>query len=249
MKNIIVIGATSSIARACIYQWCETQQIGQLHLIARDAEKLKLFLDDLSVRYPQVTIVTYIVDVLDIELIAQTVGQIFDQVKIDICFMVQGVMYLDENHLTAQQIQQLVQLNCTSIATTVDIAYQRMKIQNEGKIAVIGSVAGDRGRKANYFYGASKAFVATYIRGLQHKVALNQENIHVSLVKPGPTESEMTAHLVAQGKKLAPVKDVAQLIVQGVEQNKSTIYAPKIWRIIMLVIQHLPFFIFKKLDI
>lgn len=249
MKNLLIIGATSSIAQACIQQWCEQKDVAQLHLIARDREKMNLLIADLKVRYPTVLVSAYIVDALEIEAITQKVHQIFDQGQIDLCFMVQGVMYLDETQLSPLQVQNLVQLNCTSIATTVDAAYQRMQLQKKGKIAVIGSVAGDRGRKANYFYGASKSFVATYIRGLQHKIALKQENIQVSLIKPGPTESEMTVHLIEEGKKLAPVKDVAQIIVQGIEKNQSTIYAPKIWRIIMLVIQHLPFFVFKKLDI
>ena len=114
---------------------------------------------------------------------------------------------------------------------------------------MIGSVAGDRGRKANYLYGASKAFIATYVEGLQHRIALEKSNVTVSLIKPGPTESAMTQHLLTQGKKLAKAEDVAEQIVHGMQLGKRTIYTPTLWRIIMLIIRHLPFFIFKKLDI
>lgn len=249
MKNIIVIGATSSIAQACVQQWSEREQKIQFHLIARDIDKLSLVSADLKTRYPHINIQSYIVDALAIEQLIEQLQHICQATHIDLCFMAQGIMYLDEQNLPPRKIADLIQLNCSSIAASTDIVYQYMQKQGSGKIAVIGSVAGDRGRKANYLYGASKAFVATYIRGLQHKIALNHEHIQVNLIKPGPTESEMTAHLVAQGKKLAPVKDVAKIIVDGVEHGKATIYAPKIWRIIMLVIQHLPFFVFKKLDI
>ena len=249
MRNILVLGATSSIAQACIRQWINQDQMIQLHLVARNQEKIARVCDDLKVRYPSLSIAYYLVDLSDNDQIFDQMQQILNHYTIDLCLIAQGIMYLDEGSLSAEEIQRLIQTNSVSIATSTDLVYQRMHQQGHGQIGVIGSVAGDRGRRTNYLYGASKAFVDTYIQGLQHRAALENSGVRLSLIKPGPTQSEMTAHLISQGKKLPHADEVASIIVRGLAQNKRIIYAPKIWRIIMLVICHIPFFIFKKLDI
>jgi short-subunit dehydrogenase len=71
----------------------------------------------------------------------------------------------------------------------------------------------------------------------------------VILIKPGPTETPMTAHLKDKGAKLAAVDDVAKLIVEGIEAGKPSIYAPGKWWLIMMVIRHLPAMIFNKMNI
>jgi hypothetical protein len=116
-----------------------------------------------------------------------------------------------------------------------------------GTMIVVGSVAGDRGRKKNYVYGAAKAMVDRYVEGLQHRFAATA--VKIVLAKPGPTDTPMTARLADRPRKLAPVDAVARQIVDGAAAGKPVIYAPPIWRVIMLVIRHLPRFVFNKLDI
>ena len=122
-----------------------------------------------------------------------------------------------------------------------------MVTANHGTVAVIGSVAGDRGRKKNYVYGAAKGLVTRYVQGLQHRLA--GTNVKVVLIKPGPTDTPMTKLQKEQGVKLAPVEDVASAIVAGIEKGTAVVYTPKKWWLIMLVIRHLPAFIFNKLNI
>lgn len=69
------------------------------------------------------------------------------------------------------------------------------------------------------------------------------------MIKPGPTDTPMTAHLKAQGVNLASVESVATLIVQAIEQGKKEVYAPSRWWLIMRIIQHLPNIIFNQLNI
>ena len=83
--------------------------------------------------------------------------------------------------------------------------------------------------------------------GLQHRFA--KTNVRVTLIKPGPTDTPMTAHLKQEGQSLAPVHLVAQCIVKGVNQGRRVIYTPIKWFLIMMIIRHMPHAIFKKLDI
>ena len=110
-----------------------------------------------------------------------------------------------------------------------------------------GDVAGDRGRKSNYVYGAAKGLITRYTQGLQHRLA--NTGVQVVLIKPGPTDTPMTAHLKQEGGRFASVDDVAKCIVVGIKRSKSVVYAPAKWALIMMIIRHLPEFIFKRMDI
>jgi decaprenylphospho-beta-D-erythro-pentofuranosid-2-ulose 2-reductase len=85
------------------------------------------------------------------------------------------------------------------------------------------------------------------VQGLQHRLA--GSNVKVVLIKPGPTDTPMTAEIKGKGVKLANVTTVAKSIVNGIENTVSTVYAPGKWLIIMMIIKHLPRFVFNKMDI
>ena len=140
-----------------------------------------------------------------------------------------------------------LELNAISPVLFAEAFVSRLEKAGKGTLAVISSVAGDRGRKSNYVYGAAKGMVTRYVQGLQHRVA--GTNVKVILIKPGPTDTPMTAHLKGQGAKLASAGDVAKIIVDGVERCKLVIYAPGKWAVIMMVIRHLPASIFNRLNI
>ncbi|NQW51694.1 MAG: SDR family NAD(P)-dependent oxidoreductase, partial [Rhodospirillales bacterium] len=114
-------------------------------------------------------------------------------------------------------------------------------------IGMIGSVAGDRGRRANYVYGASKALMDRYAQGLQHRFA--GSGVKIVLIKPGPTDTPMTAQYKAQGRRLASVESVAQGTVDALERGTPIAYLPRKWQLIMFVVRALPDFIFNRLNI
>ena len=114
-------------------------------------------------------------------------------------------------------------------------------------LVIIGSVAGDRGRRSNYVYGAAKGMVTRYAQGLQHRFAGTA--VKVVLIKPGPTDTPMTAQLKQQGGKLATVEEVARAIVAGADAGTPVVYAPRKWQVIMMIIRHLPAFVFNKMNI
>jgi decaprenylphospho-beta-D-erythro-pentofuranosid-2-ulose 2-reductase len=123
----------------------------------------------------------------------------------------------------------------------------QMQQAGAGTLAVIGSVAGDRGRRSNYVYGAAKGLVERYVQGLQHRFAGSR--VRIVLIKPGPTDTPMTRHLKATGARLARVEDVAATIVRGIDAGRPVVHAPRIWQVIMLVVRHLPRVVFNRLDI
>ena len=116
-----------------------------------------------------------------------------------------------------------------------------------GVIAVIGSVAGDRGRQSNYVYGSAKAMVASFCSGLRQR--LFKSGVHVITVKPGFVDTPMTRDF-KKGILWATPEKVARDIVQACDSpTRSVVYTPSFWAFIMLVIQHIPEMIFKKLKL
>jgi len=115
-----------------------------------------------------------------------------------------------------------------------------------GTVVGVGSVAGDRGRIGNYVYGAAKAGFHTYLSGLRNR--LTRSGGHVVTVKPGFVDTSMTWGI--PGMFLVATPDaVASDIWKAVLKRRNTIYTPFFWRYIMLIIRHIPEFIFKKLKI
>ena len=200
--------------------------------------------DDLKVRSPQSTVQALQADFDQPAAIAALAEQLAVS-KIDIVLIAHGSLpqqSLCEKNITLAQEALLV--NGVSPVLFAEAFAQQME-KKGGTIAVIGSVAGDRGRKSNYVYGSAKAMVDRYVQGMQHRFAGTL--LKIVLIKPGPTATPMTAHLPARG--LASVASVAARIVAAIESGAPVVYAPAKWWLIMMIIRHLPRFVFNKLNI
>ena len=247
MKRIVIIGATSSIAQECAKLWLK-ESPKDLTLVVRDSDKAQRVLDDLQVRSPESRIEIMQTGFINPEEIEKTVSDIAKQGLIDIALIAQGSLPEQsdcQNDLAL--CKETLEVNGISPVLFAECLATEMEKTNQGTIAIIGSVAGDRGRKSNYVYGAAKGLVSRYSQGLQHRFAGTP--IKVVLIKPGPTDTPMTASFKQKGMKMASPEEVAKTIVDGITKEKGIIYAPEKWRLIMLVIQHIPKFIFNKLDI
>lgn len=247
IKKIVVVGATSSIATHCARNWIY-DQIVDMVLVGRNIEKLERLANDLRARGPNSTISVYQTNFTQASDIEKTISEISTSGDVDIALIAHGSLsnqYQCENDLSL--CQQELELNGISPVLFAESFVKRMLNANHGTIALIGSVAGDRGRKSNYVYGAAKGLVARYMQGLQHRLA--KTNVKAVLIKPGPTDTPMTAALKNQGGSLAPVEDVAAGIVSAIEKGSTVAYLPGKWWLIMMIIRHLPAFIFSKLNI
>ena len=246
-KRIVIIGATSSIAEHCARLWIIGEPV-ELVLVGRNAEKIKQLAMDLSVRSPQSIIHQLTVNFTQASDIQDLVGNIAAGGKLDVVLIAHGSLPdQQECQSDLSTCADEIQVNGVSPVLFAETFAGYMEKDNSGTLAVIGSVAGDRGRKSNYVYGAAKGLVTRYVQGMQHRLA--NTKVKVVLIKPGPTETPMTVHLKQEGVKLASVESVAENIVQGIEKGQAVVYIPSKWLVIMMVIRHLPRFVFNKMDI
>lgn len=246
-KRILIIGATSLIAENCAKLWAEN--LGpDFILLGRNREKLKSIYLDLHVRNPKSKIEIHCLDFLDTVSIEDIISEIFESGYVDIALIAHGIL---PNQLECQHNLNLnresLLINAISPILFAEAISEKMASANHGNLAIIGSVAGDRGRKSNYIYGAAKSLIETYSQGLQHRFA--KSNVCITLCKPGPTSTPMTADLKSSPVKLASPFKVAKLITNGIANNKAVIYCPNEWKYIMWALKCLPKFIFHKLDI
>ncbi|MEM7424009.1 MAG: SDR family NAD(P)-dependent oxidoreductase, partial [Pseudomonadota bacterium] len=240
-------GATSAMAEHCARAWL-LAGASDVVLLARNQEKLDRLSADLRVRAPDADISGEVVDFQDAAKITRTVAAIGASGAIDIALIAHGSLPdQDACQDDLDACNEALAVNGLSPVLFAEAFAQQMTAASKGTICIIGSVAGDRGRKTNYVYGAAKGLVTRYAEGMQHRLA--DSAVNVVLIKPGPTDTPMTAHLKSGGAKMAPVEDVAADIVKAVEKASPVVYTPFKWRIIMLIIQNMPRFIFNKLNI
>lgn len=243
-QRIIIIGASSVIAEHCARLWA--QQPADFILVGRDHQRLERVAADLRVRSPQSSAQSVVLDFTDAAAIATLAVQMAAEGTIDIVLIAHGNLPVQsECEQDLVKSQQALEINGVSPVLFAEAFAAQLQKAGRGTLAIIGSVAGDRGRKTNYVYGAAKGLIDRYAQGLQHRFA--GTSVKIVLIKPGPTATPMTAHLPPHG--LASPDAVAQAIVTAVEQGRPVVYAPARWALIMMVIRHLPRFVFNRLNI
>lgn len=246
LQRIVIVGATSSIAEHCARLWAAKGGVA-FTLVGRDAARLERVAADLRVRGAGSTVTVRTADFSD----PRAIRALADAVVAE--GMPHQVLIAHGSLPDQQQCQRDLDAACEALDVNgvspvlFAEAFAGHMEPVGGVITIIGSVAGDRGRRSNYVYGAAKGLVTRYAQGLQHRLAGSGSALKVVLVKPGPTATPMTAHLPQRG--LAPVEQVARLIVDGANAGKPVVYAPGKWALIMMVIRHLPAFVFNKMNI
>jgi decaprenylphospho-beta-D-erythro-pentofuranosid-2-ulose 2-reductase len=247
MKRIVIVGATSAMAEHCARLWLQ-EGPADLVLLGRDAARTERVAADLRVRSPGSYIEAVQTEFLDPAAIQTTVNELARAGRFDVVLIAHGS--LPDQPQCQEQLgdcRSALEVNGVSPVLFAEAFAGHMERTGHGTLALIGSVAGDRGRKSNYVYGAAKGMVSRYAQGLQHRLAGSA--VKVVLIKPGPTDTPMTAHLKSAGARMAPVEAVARQIVAGVAAGKPVVYAPGKWRLIMMVIRHLPAVVFNRLNI
>lgn len=243
----VIVGATSAIAEQCARQWLQRAP-ADLLLVGRDPARLEHVAADLQVRSPASRVRVATLDFHSPQATADLVAAASADSVPERVLIAHGL--LPDQSACQRDLGQAADalwVNGASAALPAEAFAGAMQGAGRGCLGIIGSVAGDRGRKTNYVYGAAKGLVDRYAQGLQHRLAATA--VRVVLIKPGPTDTPMTAHLRAQGQSLASAEAVARAIVQGMQRGTPVVYAPGIWRWIMLVIRHLPRAVFNRLEI
>lgn len=245
MRKILIIGATSAIAQAAARRFADAGDA--LFLVARNAHKLAATADDLVARGTP-SIHTEATDALDYSrhrsLIDAAVGSLGG---LDIVLIAHGTL---PNQKDCEQSFELVrEAYEVNVLTTISLLTHSagfFERQGRGTIAVITSVAGDRGRQSNYIYGSAKGAVTIFLQGLRNR--LYKSGVHVLTIKPGFVDTPMTAGL-AKGLLWARPDQIAVRILSAIDNGRDIVYAPWYWRVIMLIIKMIPERIFKRLDL
>lgn len=233
------------MAEHCARLWAAGQAV-ELTLLGRNVEKTEAVAADLRVRSPQSTIKAVQANFSDAQQIRAMVDGLVAGGVPDIVLIAHGS--LPDQQACQDQLElaaKAMEVNGISPALFAEAFAGHMQRANRGTLTIIGSVAGERGRKSNYVYGAAKGLVTRYAEGLQHRLAGTA--VKVVLVKPGPTATPMTAHMPQRG--MASVESVAGQIVAATAKGQPVLYTPGKWALIMLVIANLPRFVFNKMDI
>lgn len=246
MQNIVIFGANSAIAQATarllVQRGCNVFAVG------RNADKLEAVLADLRVRCgPGQQVAGAQADLDRIEGHAA----LFDSAAqalggLDTVLIAHGVLPEQADcEASVDALLAALHTNGTSAVALAALAAKRL--QRGGCIAAIGSVAGDRGRQSNYAYGAAKGMLGLYLQGLRNR--LYREGIHVLTIKPGFVDTPMTAGIARKGLLWASPERIAEGIVRALERRRDVAYLPWFWRPIMLIIQHIPERVFKRLSL
>lgn len=244
-KKILILGATSAMARGTAAAFAARGDT--LFLAGRDSEELQRLAADLSVRY-QAPAHQAVFDIADIDSHAGFVGQVMKTLGgLDGVVLAAGFM-ADQSNAASDfsLVEKMVHVNYLGAMSVLDQCAARLATAGRGFIVGISSVAGDRGRQSNYYYGSSKAGLSAYLSGLRNRLA--GHGVQVLTVKPGFVDTAMTYGLEGMFL-LASSEDVGRGIVRAVEKQSNTVYLPWFWRYIMLIIRHIPEFVFKRLKL
>lgn len=246
MNRVLIIGATSAIATACARLWAE--QGSEFFLVARNTEKLQQTAADLQARGAK-AVTLYCMDATDLSAHPAMLENCLSAMRqVDVALIAHGT--LPDQKACERDVTVAVQEfanNGTSVIALLTLLANQFETQRCGTLAVISSVAGDRGRPSNYLYGTAKAAVSTFCEGLRAR--LFKVGVHVITIKPGFVDTPMTQGLPLPAALVAKPELVAQRIVAGIERKASTLYAPSFWALIMLIIRSIPQPVFKRLNL
>jgi decaprenylphospho-beta-D-erythro-pentofuranosid-2-ulose 2-reductase len=244
-KKILVLGATSGIAEATCRIWAA--QGAQMFLVARNGERLAAVAADLKTR-GAAYVGTAVADLDDTEKHAELLSHAINSLTgMDVAYLAYGV--LGDQAEAEQQFDHAAQILHSNFVAPVSLLTWLANFcvqRRAGVLAVISSVAGDRGRKSNYVYGSSKAGLSAFLGGLRNRI--DREGVTVLTIKPGPVKTAMTASMKGS-EKFADVNKVARSIANAIDKRADTLYVPFQWQPIMFVIRNLPEKVFKKLNL
>lgn len=245
MKKILIVGATSAIARSTQRLWAERGDA--LFLLARSEEKLAAVAKDLRVR-GAADVHYAAADLSDpskhsalIEEAAEKLG------GLDVVLIAYGSLPEQRSlEPTYQATEEALRTNFLSVVSWLTPLANRFEAQKSGTLAVISSVAGDRGRSSNYIYGTAKGALSIFLQGLRNR--LHKAGVNVLTIKPGFVDTPMTAD-IKKNALFATPEQVAKGIVRAIDKGADVAYLPGFWRGVMLIIGAIPERIFKRLNL
>ena len=243
--RIMIVGATSAIAHETAKFFARDGV--EFFLVARSAEKLEDIGNDLKVRGAK-RIETFVLDVTDLDRHQEMVETAITTLDgLDMVLIAYGTLANQQKcqRSVAETLKEFT-TNCTSVISLLTILADYFERQRRGCIAVISSVAGDRGRPSNYVYGAAKSAVSTFLQGLRSR--LHKSGVAVVTIKPGFVDTDLTKGMPGLFWLISPDQAAAKILAAA-RRGSVTAYVPARWRLVGLVIRSIPSFLFRRLKI
>jgi decaprenylphospho-beta-D-erythro-pentofuranosid-2-ulose 2-reductase len=242
MQRVLIIGATSAIAEATARRYAGRG--AAIHVVGRQAHRLEIIAADLITRGAKVS--CGLLDVNATECHVAVLDAAWAALgEVDVALVCHGTLP-DQTACDASVELTLSQFSTNGTSTIAISAALAQRLQPNATLAVISSVAGDRGRASNYLYGSAKAAVSAYLSGLGQR--LRPIGINVLTVKPGFVDTPMTASF-KKGALWASPDQVAKGIVRAIDRRRAVVYLPSFWWLIMFVIRAIPEFIFRRIKL
>jgi len=245
MKSALILGATSAIAEETTRKLAALGS--KMVLVGRSQERLEAQAKDLKIRGAH-AVHTMALDLNHFETHEVTWSKALGLLgEIDLVFICHGILGSqneeEQNFAKAHLNLQTNFLSVVSFLTPVANYFEKLQ---KGTIAVVSSVAGDRGRQSNYLYGTAKGAKTIFLQGLRNR--LTKSGVQVLTIKPGFVDTPMTAH-IEKGPLFVDPEVIAQGIMKAIKNKRDVVYLPFFWRWIMLIIKLIPEKIFKRLSL
>jgi hypothetical protein len=245
MRRILIVGAGSAIAVAVARIFAERGDA--IFLVGRNPDILGSIAADLKVRGAS-AIGMEVMDAGNLSAHAAMLDRCEQSLGgLDTVLIAYGTLSDQKACESSAELTALeLHTNAVSVAALLTPIAARFEQRRSGTIAVISSVAGDRGRQSNYVYGSAKALITAFLSGLRQR--LYKAGVSVITIKPGFVDSPMTA---AFRKNLlwAKPRRVAQGIVRSIDRSSTVAYLPSFWRPIMFIIRAIPEAAFRRLTL
>jgi decaprenylphospho-beta-D-erythro-pentofuranosid-2-ulose 2-reductase len=244
MERILICGATSSIAFEVAK--CFAGRKARLFLAGRSIEKLSRIERELAA-LGAAQVATQAIDLTDFDRHRSLVDSAVDALGgIDAVLIAHGSRGDQKAcEMDVRETMKELTTNCTSVISLLTILANYFEAEKRGCIAVICSVAGDRGRQSHYVYGTAKGALSIFLQGLRNR--LHKSGVKVITIKPGFVDTPMTAPL-KKNRLFAKASTAGRSIYKGMLKERGVMYVPWFWRPIMAVVKTIPESVGKRLN-
>ena len=233
-RTALVIGATSDIGRAIARALAANGYA--LQLAARDPVRLEREVQDLRVR-ARAGVSAHRCDVLQPAAGAALAAGLDPLPDVAVCVV--GVLGDQKRgQRDAAAAERVMRINYVGPALLLGALAERFERRGSGVLVGVSSVAGDRGRGANYLYGSAKAGFTAFLSGLRNR--LSAARVHVVTVKPGYVRTRMTDGMELPEPLTAEPEEVARAVCTAIRRRRHVVYVRRSWRLIMLIVRAVP---------